>query len=58
MNPYLRAAQKRPELKREAAIKLESRQPAPVRARHPDGTFVADDPATPDVDEAWVVESA
>lgn len=26
----------------------------PARARNEDGTFVADDPATPDVDEAWV----
>lgn len=25
-----------------------------VRARNADGTFAADDPATPDVDEAWV----
>jgi hypothetical protein len=25
-----------------------------VRARNEDGTFIADDPATPDVDEAWV----
>jgi hypothetical protein len=25
-----------------------------VRARNEDGTFMADDPATPDVDEAWV----
>jgi hypothetical protein len=28
--------------------------PEPVRARNADGTFMADDPATPDVDEAWV----
>ena len=31
-------------------------EPAPVgmqRARNADGTFVADDPATPDVNEAW-----
>jgi hypothetical protein len=26
-----------------------------VRARNADGTFMADDPSTPDVDEAWVV---
>jgi hypothetical protein len=25
-----------------------------VRARNPDGTFVADDPSTPEVNEAWV----
>lgn len=25
-----------------------------VRARDADGRFIADDPATPDVDEAWV----
>jgi hypothetical protein len=27
--------------------------PAPERARDADGQFVADDPATPDVNEAW-----
>lgn len=26
------------------------------RAKHPDGKFVADDAATPEVDEAWVEE--
>jgi hypothetical protein len=26
-----------------------------VRARNADGTFIADDPSTPDVDEAWLV---
>jgi hypothetical protein len=25
-----------------------------VRARNADGTYIADDPSTPDVDEAWV----
>ena len=25
-----------------------------IRARSEDGQFIADDPATPDVDEAWV----
>ena len=25
-----------------------------VRARDAEGRFIADDPATPDVDEAWV----
>lgn len=25
-----------------------------IRARNPDGTYRADDPTTPDVDEAWV----
>ena len=25
-----------------------------VRARNADGTYMADDPSTPDVDEAWV----
>lgn len=29
-------------------------QPSPVRARNEDGTFKSDDPATPDVDEAWI----
>ena len=32
--------------------------PAPaaelVRARNPDGSFIADDPTTPDINEAWV----
>jgi hypothetical protein len=26
-----------------------------IRARNADGTYAADDPSTPDVDEAWVV---
>ena len=25
-----------------------------VRARNADGTFIADDPSTPDIDEAWI----
>lgn len=25
-----------------------------IRARNADGTYMADDPSTPDVDEAWV----
>lgn len=28
-----------------------------VRARNSDGTYRADDPTTPDVDEAWVTAS-
>jgi hypothetical protein len=28
-----------------------------VRARNEDGHFIADDPATPDVNEAWVVKT-
>jgi hypothetical protein len=28
-------------------------EPVLVRARNEDGTFIADDPATPDVNEAW-----
>jgi hypothetical protein len=28
-------------------------EPELVRARNEDGTFIADDPATPDVNEAW-----
>ena len=29
-----------------------------VRARDEDGQFIADDPSTPDVNEAWVVRTA
>ena len=29
-----------------------------VRARDADGHFIADDPSTPDVNEAWVVKTA
>lgn len=54
-NAYIRAAQKREDLRRQAAERLQARQPDPIRARNEDGTFRADDPATPDVDEAWVV---
>lgn len=32
-------------------------EPVLVRARDEDGTFIPDDPSTPDVDEAWVVST-
>tara|TARA_R110000868_G_scaffold294621_1_gene555133 strand:- start:74 stop:379 length:306 start_codon:yes stop_codon:yes gene_type:complete len=28
--------------------------PLLVRARNPDGTYIGDDPSTPDIDEAWI----
>jgi hypothetical protein len=28
-----------------------------VRARNADGTFMADDPLTPDIDEAWIEDN-
>ena len=28
--------------------------PLMVRARNPDGTYIGDDPSTPDIDEAWI----
>jgi hypothetical protein len=62
MNPYLRAAAR---LRAQAALKLQARiDEAPIevldvavieRARDDQGRFIEDDPATPDVDEAWVV---
>ena len=36
--------------------KLEEIEEAPKRARDSKGRFVADDPETPDEDEAWVVQ--
>lgn len=41
-----------------AGLRFQEGPPAPpparsVRARNPDGTFRADDPATPDIDEAY-----
>ena len=61
MNPYLRAAAR---LRAQAALKLQARlDEAPIevldvavieRARDANGQFIPDDPATPDVDEAWV----
>ncbi len=57
-NPYLRAAQAIPAIKEQAIAALEARlqeqPPEPVRARNADGTYRADDPSTPDVNEAWV----
>lgn len=60
-SPYLRAAAR---LRAQAALKLQARlDEAPVevvdvavieRARDANGQFIPDDPATPDVDEAWV----
>ena len=62
MNPYLRAADR---LRKEAELKLQARQAEAVaaevidvavieRARDDEGRFIPDDPATPDVDEAWL----
>jgi len=62
MNPYLRAADR---LRQVAEQKLQARlaEDANVevvdvavieRARNTNGQFIPDDPATPDVDEAWV----
>jgi hypothetical protein len=57
-SPYLRAAAR---LRAEAALKLQARLDEEVvdvavieRARDANGQFIPDDPATPDVDEAWV----
>jgi hypothetical protein len=52
-NPYIRAAATRPELVEEATIKLQDREPELIRARDSQGGFLADDPTTPEVDEAW-----
>ena len=61
-NPYLRAADR---LRKEAQLKLQARLAKEAgadvvdvavieRARNEKGHFIADDPATPDVSEAWV----
>ena len=52
MNPYLRAADR---LRKEAELKLQARQAEELteRARDEEGRFIPDDPATPDVNEAW-----
>lgn len=56
MTPELRQAI----VLRAAGVELQQEplpaKPTKRRAKHPDGKFVADDPATPDVDEAWVEE--
>lgn len=57
MNPYLRCAAL---LRHEAEQKMLQRQIEALdtqvveRARNEDGTYKADDPSTPDVNEAWV----
>jgi hypothetical protein len=57
MNPYLRAADR---LRQVAEQKLQARQAdeAAKRARNAEGRFIPDDPATPDVNEAWVEVTA
>ena len=43
--------------KPEAEVEEQEEEEAPVkleRARNEDGTYKADDPSTPDVNEAWV----
>ena len=37
------------------SIEPASEEPVMVRARDEDGRFIADDPSTPDVNEAWTV---
>jgi hypothetical protein len=61
-SPYLRAAAR---LRAQAALKLQARLDEEVidvavieRARDDQGRFIEDDPATPDIDEAWVEVSA
>jgi hypothetical protein len=63
MNPYIRASKKFPAMRARALERLGKRPARPdrpakpsgrVRAREAAGTFKADDPATPVVDEAWV----
>ena len=51
-SPYLRAAAR---LRAQAELKLQARQAEEQteRARDEEGRFIPDDPATPDVDEAW-----
>jgi hypothetical protein len=63
-NPYLRAAARNEALRLQALEKLQAREAEAIqvvdvqvieRARDPEtGQFLADDPATLDVDEAWV----
>jgi len=45
---------------KKAAKKVEAKDETleVVRARDADGHFIADDPSTPDVNEAWVVKTA
>lgn len=52
----LRAAGVEPEPPVELQQEPLPAKPTKRRAKHPDGKFVADDPATPEVDEAWVEE--
>lgn len=42
------------DLPQEFVAALGDPEPELIRARNPDGTFIADDPTTPNNDEAWV----
>lgn len=62
-NPYIRAAEKSLEFREKALEALEKRQQEQTevingvlmeRARDEQGRFIPDNPATPDVNEAWV----
>ena len=62
-NPYIRAAEKSLELREKASEALEKRQQEQTevidwilmeRAHDEQGRFIPDNPATPDVNEAWV----
>lgn len=61
-NPYIRASEKFEELKEKALRALEKRQQEETeivveRARDDQGRFIADDPSTAEVNEAWQISS-
>ena len=48
----------KPKAQRKAKpIEVEPEELEMVRARNAEGHFIADDPATPDVNEAWIVKT-
>jgi hypothetical protein len=64
VNEICRTADESPvpktKLAKKKATKVEAKDETleVVRARDADGHFIADDPSTPDVNEAWVVKTA
>lgn len=51
------AEQEKPKAKKKPAPKKVKEKLEMVRARDEDGKFIADDPETPEVNEAWVVKT-
>lgn len=54
---FVKSQEEKPKAKKKPAPKKVEEKLEMVRARDEDGQFIADDPETPEVNEAWVVKT-